>query len=211
MIKKILNEFFPSGCIICGKIYKNAICPQCYNFIKQDVVFEYINEKNFKLYYLTKYEKQIRKILLKFKFSDRPDIHLFFSEIISKKINIVEKIKEYDYIIPVPMHIIQCKKRGYNQAELIANIIGKEHGIRVLNDILVKNKNNERQSGLNKKDREKNVKNVYELTKKEILENKKILIIDDIYTTGNTISECRKTILKGKPKIVDALVLAKRN
>ena len=74
---------------------------------------------------------------------------------------------------------------------------------------LYKTKNTIEQSKLNKEDREKNAQNVYEIKNKQIIENKKVLLFDDIYTTGNTVNYCCKEIKKANPSKIGVLVLAK--
>ena len=74
---------------------------------------------------------------------------------------------------------------------------------------LYKTKNTIEQSKLNKEEREKNAQNVYELKNQQILRNKKILLFDDIYTTGNTANSCCKEIKKAEPTNVGVFVLAK--
>ena len=91
--------------------------------------------------------------------------------------------------------------RGYNQSELLAKEIAKILQIKIDTKILKKTKNNTTQSTLNKAQREKNVIGAYKLKKLEKIKNKKILIFDDIYTTGSTSNECAKVLLQaGIPK-----------
>ena len=78
-----------------------------------------------------------------------------------------------------------------------------------MNNYLVKIKNIIEQSKLNKEDRIQNIQGVYELKSKQLIENKKIILIDDIYTTGSTVNECSKILKQGNPKKIGILVLAK--
>ena len=118
-------------------------------------------------------------------------------------------LKSYDIIIPVPIHNKRRKQRGYNQTELIAKELAKE----ILNleymNILTKNENAKPQSLLNKEQRIENAKNVYGVIKNIDIENKRILIFDDIYTTGATANECAKVLRNKKPKKIGILTIAK--
>ena len=78
-----------------------------------------------------------------------------------------------------------------------------------MNNCLIKTKNIIEQSKLNKEDRLQNIQGVYDLKNKKLLENRKILLIDDIYTTGSTANECSKTLRAANPDKVGILVLAK--
>ena len=111
--------------------------------------------------------------------------------------------------MPVPISRKRLKTRGYNQCYLIAKEISKILNINLENDVLVKKKNNKVQSTLNKNEREKNVQSVYKLLNKNKVKNKKILLIDDIYTTGSTVNECSKELCVAGAKVVDIFTIAK--
>lgn len=135
----------------------------------------------------------------------------------------INKIKSYEIIIPVPISKKRYKERGYNQSELIAKELVKEitnsklqkhkkeitKKIQYNNISLLKTKNIIEQSKLNKNERIKNIQGVYELRNKEILYNKKILLVDDIFTTGSTVNECSKILSDAKPKKIGVLTIAK--
>ncbi len=100
-------------------------------------------------------------------------------------------------------------ERGYNQSALIAKEIAKNiKEIKYL-DTLKKVKNNQRQSTLKKEERKQNVKNVYEIQNKQIIEGKRIILVDDIYTTGNTVNECSRVLKSNKVSDILVLTLAK--
>ena len=122
---------------------------------------------------------------------------------------IVEKIKTYDTIIPVPISNKRKMERGYNQSFLIAKKIAKSLNLEIINNCLYKNKNIIEQSKLNKEDRQKNIQGVYKLINKEKLKNKKILLIDDIYTTGSTVNECSRTLRQADIKEIGVFTIAK--
>ena len=109
-----------------------------------------------------------------------------------------KKIKawEIDAIVPVPLHWKRRLDRGYNQSEMIAKYLGKYSGIPVQKKGVRRIRYTERQKTLGHKERKKNLKNAFEVTKRW-KEARNVLIIDDIYTTGNTISEIAR-ILKQK-------------
>ncbi len=214
MIDSLLDFIFPGVCVICGKLNKNYLCNCCYLNLKQELAYKTItkNQLNnkFKLYYMASYKGLVRKLILKFKFSDEAYISNAFSYLLIKNKTFRENITKYNYVIPVPSFKKNLQHRGYNQTELIAKQIEKKINIKCLTNVLIKTKENRRQSELNKYERILNVQNVYELRNEEIIKGKSILLIDDIYTTGNTIKECRKTLLKGKTKNIDCLCIAKR-
>ena len=100
----------------------------------------------------------------------------------------------FDYILYVPLHKKRERKRGFNQSKIIANQLGKELGVEVL-DILERSKNTRRLFELDEKERQQELKNVFKISKDiENYTNKNILLIDDIFTTGSTVNEISKLL-----------------
>lgn len=207
MLKKLIELIFPTSCAICGKLYQKTICPRCYKTLKKEIKIYKIKEKNFSLYFISFYEEKIKQLILQFKFKEKAYLNEFFTELIIKDSNLKKTIEEYDFIVPVPMYQLNKKVRGYNQTELITKKLEEKINIRSLN-CLKKIKQNKKQSLLSEKERKINVINVYKLTDNNI-KNKKILLFDDIYTTGSTVKECLKELQKGQPKKADVLVISK--
>ena len=160
--------------------------------------------------YIFKYEGIIRKLILNYKFNEKSYLYKTFVNFLLKNEKFFKILKSYDTIIPVPVSSKRLNERGYNQSELLANDIVKQIAeCECVKDCLVKNKNIIEQSKLNKEQRQKNIQGVYILKNKEKLINKKILLIDDIYTTGSTANECCKVLQKAKPKKIDVFTVAK--
>lgn len=214
--EKILNLIYPQTCGICGKVYPESLCNKCEINLKKQLDINIINEgeeiedKYFdELMYIFKYEGQIRKIILDYKFNDKSYMYLMLTNFILKNKKIFEKIKKYDKIIPVPVSKKRLKIRGYNQSYLIAKEIANQTNLELLNNCLIKTKDIIEQSKLNKEERKQNIQGVYDLQNKKLIKDKKILLIDDIYTTGSTVNECSKILRQGKPIQIGILVLAK--
>ena len=209
-----MDLFFPPICGICGKLNKDGLCNKCKiqlekvaenDILKQDLEDIYIKE----LIYIFKYEGIIRKLILDYKFHEKPYMYVCFVNFVLKNEKIFEKLQSYDTIIPVPISKKRMKERGYNQSLLIAKKLSREVKIPLQANCLLKTKNIIEQSKLNKEQRKQNIQNVYELKNGEILNNKRILLIDDIYTTGSTVNECAKILQQARPEKIDVLVLAK--
>lgn len=212
MIKKILDIIFPSVCGICGKIDKNSLCPKCKIKLKEieKAKILKVKNKNFTEHaYLFKYNGIIREKIIGYKFKDNSYLYKTFAEIIIKNKKICGFIKKYDIIIPVPIHKKRRKERGYNQSELIAKEIAKTLEINIEDNALCKIKNNKAQMLLAKCDREKNIKDVYEIINLQKIQNKKVLLLDDIYTTGSTANECSRMLKEAGASKVSVLTIAK--
>ncbi len=206
----LLQILYPKQCLVCGKLEQDTICNKCYNTLKIEAKIEKYNNKSFnKHLYIFKYEGKIRNLIIDYKFNDKPYLNELFVKIILKNEKICRKIKKYDIIIPVPIHKKRENERGYNQSELIARKLANNLKIELLTDSLIKQKNTLPQSTLSKKQREENVKTVYKIQNKQKIKNKKIILLDDIYTTGATAEECSKILKQNGAKEILVLTIAK--
>ncbi len=113
-----------------------------------------------------------------------------------------------DLIIPVPLHKNDLKKRGFNQSVLLGKVIGDYFSIPVKESVLVKKKLTSFQINLSKKEREKNILGAFSVEKPEEIKGKNILILDDVLTTGSTVEECAKELMKARAKNIFVLTLA---
>ncbi len=106
-------------------------------------------------------------------------------------------LSKAELIVPVPLHPARKRERRYNQSEILAEEVSKITGIETLN-ILKRTKNTKTQTELSPTERRKNVKNAFCVRKtyKKTISNKRVLLIDDVMTTGATLDECSKILLK---------------
>ena len=217
IIEAILNLIYPQVCSICGKVNTKSLCNKCKVKLKKEFKFKTDNysedkSKNFIEHsYFFKYQNIIRNQILCLKFHEKPYVYKTIVKFLRNMQKCFEKLKMYDIIIVVPVSRRRKKERGYNQSKLIADEISKMINAKIEKNILYKIKNTVPQSTLNKQQREENAKNAYKVKNIQEIRNKKILIIDDIYTTGNTVNECARTLIeKGiKRKNIGVLTIAK--
>lgn len=116
---------------------------------------------------------------------------------------------EYSLLVPVPLHIKKLRERGFNQSLLLAKKIGEKYKLPVNFSLLKRCKFTLTQTGLNKAEREKNIKGAFEIADKKKVAGKDIILIDDVYTTGATINECARVLLKAGAQKVAVLTLAR--
>jgi len=114
-----------------------------------------------------------------------------------------------DLIIPVPLHKNDLKKRGFNQSLLLGKVIGDYFSIPVGENVLIKKKITPFQVNLSKKEREKNILKAFSVEKPEEINGKSIMILDDVFTTGATVEECAKELIKSRAKNIFVLTLAR--
>ena len=210
----LINIIFPQICSFCGNINEKGLCNKCEIKFKRLAENGILNKKsenmNFEnLIYIFRYEGKIRNLIIDYKFNEKAYIYETFVNFILKQEKIFEKMKSYDTIIPVPISKQRKKERGYNQSLLIAKKISNSLNIKLETRCLYKTKNIIAQSKLNKEERNLNIQNAYELKNEQIIKNKQILLVDDIYTTGNTLNECARMLQKAQPKKIDVFVIAK--
>ena len=147
--------------------------------------------------------------MLQYKFFDKSYLAKFFSYKILKNKKVYEILKSYDIIIPVPMDKIKKSSRGYNQTELISNIISQKGEIVSGNKILEKVKKTKTQSTLKKQERKINIENSYVVKCVDKVKNKKVILFDDIFTTGATVNEISKKLKQAGVSKILVLVIAK--
>lgn len=214
-LEKILEYIFLPTCGVCGKLGEGYLCGKCekelkkYEVIEESINNNILNKERIDKMYIFKYTELVRNLILQYKFNDKAYLYRTFCEFIVKNKKVFDFIKSYDIIIPVPIHKARMRERGYNQSELIAKELAKKLELKVYTDVLIKIKNNKVQSTLSSKEREINTKNVYKLVNLEKIYNKRVLIFDDIYTTGATINSCIEEVKKANVKKIGILTLAK--
>lgn len=211
MFKKFfLDILFPIKCLCCKK--SNVwLCEGCFNEIK--ITQKRCQSTSFLngLIIAVDYEDElIRKMLSKFKYSFIQEFKKPLGKLLIKKLKQLNN-QSFDYIIPIPLFKRRELWRGFNQAELLAKEISKEFSIPVLNNLVFRDKNTSQQVGQKKKKREENLKNVFKINPefKDLVKNKRILLVDDVFTTGTTMEEVVKELNVIGVKEIWGLVVAK--
>lgn len=156
-----------------------------------------------------KYGDTSRDIILGFKHADKT--HAVKAFVPWLKRAGAEMIKEADIIAPVPLHFWRLVSRRYNQAALMANALAQETGKPVIPDLMRRTRATPSQGHLNAKQRFRNVRRAFALGSghKETIKGKTILLVDDVYTTGATVRECAKILMKSGAAKVHVLTLAR--
>lgn len=226
-VRKFFNWIFPndSACISCGRDLfvpspRYGLCEQCAERIKPITMHclkcgkptqygEYCSvctkehiyfERNYSCYY---YKDVIKDVMLAFKFKNKQYFAPFITSFYVDKI--IEENIEFDVITAVPMTKVHRRERGYNQCDLIARELSKRLNV-PYNSGLYKKPGRGRQLGKSFAERKKNAENAY-FTMNDSFKGLRVLVIDDVYTTGSTMNNAAKALLKGKAKSVIGLTL----
>lgn len=166
------------------------------------------NKEIFSLYSF-RTDSDMQKIIHNFKYNGFQNVGLIFGNIlVDELLNSDLDISSYDMIAPVPLFIAKERSRGYNQSSILASVIGKKIGVDFIPDLLIRTKDTKSQTGMNKDERVANVKNVFRLNDSYVIKGEKIILVDDVMTTGSTVSECLKILKKKGCEKVLAVSLA---
>jgi ComF family protein len=149
-------------------------------------------------------------MILRFKHADRTDIAWTFGRIMG--LAGVELLSDCDLIVPVPLHRWRLLRRGYNQSALLARALAKASGRRFAPDLLQRVRATASQQGLSGDQRRRNVGlNAFRIHpwRRAGLEGRRVLLVDDVLTTGATAGACARVLRRGGASAVDLLTLAR--
>jgi len=153
------------------------------------------------------YKDGVRLSIHRMKFRNNPDIAEFFANKIYEAYSAHNEFK-FDYIAYVPMTEDEELREGFNHAKVLALMLSKVSGVPLI-DALNKIRETKRQHTLTKSERIKNVKGAFSCALPDEIKGKRVLIIDDVITTGSTILECTRMLYKGGALIVECACAAK--
>ena len=237
LFNKIVNFIFPAQCIICKNFIENndGICFECLNnidFITNpkcdccgypfEIIYSDTTDKKktllcpncikekpkfHKCVSVVKYNDAAKKIILPFKHADKTNFAKIMGRMMSATVS--PFIDEVDFIMPVPIHLKRMLKRKYNQSSLLSNIISKYTKKPVLYNVLYRAKFKQSQGHLSTNKRKLNVAGAFDVKNKTKIKGKNILIVDDVFTTGATISECADVLLKNGAKKIFVVTFAR--
>lgn len=232
-----MDIVYPKICLVCKKGLKgapnidNLVCAECWGRIKKNLppfchsCGRHLNRENSiknicltclrhplsfdRAFGVCQYEGVIRELIHAFKYAKKDYLGFTLSRLM------IEFIKEYDVpikflegIIPVPLHKARLREREFNQAQILCNYIGKEFNLKVLDNILIRQRYTKTQTELENEMRFLNVKDSFLVNRKEPINGKNFLLVDDVLTTGATCSEAAGALKKAGAGIVFVLTLA---
>ncbi len=234
VLKKIsLEVLFPQFCLNCDKEGK-IVCSDCLSLIEIcDFVFcpfcakpnrlfgkgvcsKHRSHKLDGLYFAVSYQNNlVKKMLAQFKYEPYLKIlapflaSLIITHFIKTQNTNIFTAGENLVFIPVPLTIRKKRKRGYNQAELVAQILAGYFQRPLLAEVLIKIKKTPSQVGLSFQKRSENIRDGFVIKKPAAIAGKKIFLVDDVFTTGSTMEECAKTLKVAGAKTVWGITVAR--
>jgi len=209
----LLNLFYPKYCFLCQR-EGTYLCQDCLSTLEISGFHQKFSTENLSdLYFATSYQKPLIKNLIQ-SFKYKPFVKELtdnLSSLIIEHFQLLEKPPDFaDFIlIPVPMEKKKLKWRGFNQAEEIGKELSKFFRITLLNNVLAKIKETPAQVDLSEEERKENIRNAFSIKNGGQILGRKILLVDDIYTTGSTLTECAKVLKEAGAKEIIGIVIAR--
>ena len=208
--KKLLAFFFPERCPLCGGIIDaDAIaCDKCLSEIraKQKPIISGV--MGFRCVSSFIYDGRIRRMLLRIKYHDKIQHIRQVSEILAKDIRDCYDGISFDMITFVPMYKTDFKERGYNQSEILAKELSRILGIPCV-ETLIKIKRTRKQHQLRYSERKTNLNGTFRIKDGKLIKGKRILIADDITTSGFTLGKCCRVLSRSNPDLICCAAIAK--
>ncbi|MBU0672135.1 MAG: ComF family protein [Candidatus Margulisbacteria bacterium] len=203
MWDSILNLIFPPRCEVCKSDSKEALCQTCF----QDIKFM---KPHLGIYSIAVYDGALRTAIHRFKFKGKKRLAEPLGIIMVKYLSQAPmlEMKEIDVIIPVPLHKKRLRQRGFNQAELLGNVLSRYYGTSLVS-ALERVNNTQAQFDLPRQERFNNITGAFKVVDSQSVYNKRVLLLDDIYTTGATIAECSKVLKIAGAKRVEVMTLSR--
>lgn len=238
VISDLFNLILPKRCLCCKSHIKNnigdAICLECWKKAKFSsgpscpiCGRPYLSEASLsrspdficgvcrkkrpyfdKHIYIGPYDGVLSEAIRLFKYKKRVSLAYPLSYLLCKKI---KDIPEVDVIIPIPLHTKKLRSREFNQSLLLSDLVSLHLHKPILKDVMVRYKDRMPQVKLDKNKRRQNVKNVFSVTDSSLIAGRRVLVVDDVFTTGSTVSECAKILKKSGTYKVYAITLAMVN
>ena len=217
---------YPQKCPFCGKIEKQRICKECRKkilpveeprckkcgkpireaekeYCYDCTMIRHVFEEGRSIWI---HKEPVSRAVYALKYQNRRIYAKAFGEEMADQYGYYFREKKVELIVPVPLHRKKMRIRGYNQAALVAEVLGEITGISVDEDILVRVKNTKPLKQLNDKERRRSIRGAFSVRKS--VWAKTIVLIDDIYTTGSTLDEAARVLLKAGAEKVYFLTIS---
>lgn len=210
-LESLLHMIFPMHCYGCGSEAVNLQQPICFNCIAAlpltqfSVVENNLVEKIFtgrinivaatSMYFFNK-SSVLQTLMHQLKYDNKPEIGIELGKLLGQSIAETDRFKNVDYLTPVPLSKKRQHTRGYNQALEICKGISEVTQIAIADSITYRIKDNETQTKKTRQERWENMQDVFAVKNSELLQNKNVMLVDDVVTTGATLETCAAALQK---------------
>jgi ComF family protein len=207
----LMHLFFPHTCAACGTDVLNeetALCLKCLHQLPVTNFHQHANNPVEKIFWgklsitaATSYchftkHSLIQNVLHQAKYKNNQQAAVYMGRLLGNSLLQSHRFNTIDAVVPLPLFAARLKKRGYNQATLISQGIGLVTGKPIIDNAVTRLSATETQTHKNRVERWQNMQGRFMATNTFVLENKHILLVDDVVTTGATLEACGQEILK---------------
>lgn len=207
ILDQLRASFAPASCVNCQLIIQEeSLCESCFKLVKPVLSTVVAGEcrTTIPVEAVGQYEGPLANLVYQ-KYKNNKHAFIGAANLIYES---QLKYINADLIVPIPLNAKKARLRGFDQVEIMAKSLAELANIDY-NRALIRIRDTAQQSNLSKSERLTNVADAFELTRPEIIKDKNVILLDDVYTTGSTAFEACKTIMAGKPKSLKVLVLAR--
>jgi len=155
------------------------------------------------------FDERLQRIIHLLKYRHRKSLAVPLARMLASTMRQDRRFDAMEAIIPVPLHAVRARSRGYNQSELIAFRLARRTGLRLLKDSLCRKRNTPSQSGLGLIRREMNVRGAFGVKHPQTISGKRLILVDDVLTTGATVDACTEVLLQSGAEEVCVLTVAR--
>lgn len=225
IIDPLRDFIFPPVCLTCTTLLENSklrICPVCWESftpvtashpvwielkskfetggVVQDIFSRYLFEK----------EGKLQEVIHLLKYQSMKSIGVRLGSELGMRLKSVQRFPTADFLVPIPLHKLKRRERGYNQSEYISKGISEEILIPVNSSLIERKKYTQSQTKLNMRERRENVVDAFSINPKyeSMINGKTFILVDDVITTGATINACAAELLAHKAKSILAVSVA---
>lgn len=234
-VRGLVDLVFPPTCPTCGKVMgrdgpspfcpackaeisliRTPLCPSCGVPFFADASGDHLcgecltNKRPFSLARAVGlYQGTLLKALILFKYSGRTGLGRPLGEMMADLADSLWGKGSFDLVVPVPLHVRKLRQRGFNQAVILGRSVARRLAVPLDFTVLKRDLETPPQVGLGKKERLRNIKGAFTVAEPHRVKAKRILLVDDVYTTGSTIGECAAVLAAGGAKEISVLTLAR--
>lgn len=204
------HDFICNECQLDIVIHNSFFCPKCKARVPDTSKICHKNS-GYLLAATTDYQNQaIKNLIWSFKYQGWQNISNFLKCLIEKYLDKLQfNFKNY-VLVPIPLHKYRQKERGFNQSEIIAKNVAEKLNLKIILNCLVRTQDTKSQAETkNIKQREENIKNCFIIENPSLIEKKNIILVDDVHTSGSTISEAARQLRSAGAHKIIAFVIAK--
>lgn len=214
MIQSLLEDFinliYPRTCVACGNTlfrHEEVICSHCLVHLPKTFYHKDANNPLLSLFwgkipiemvacfYFYNKGNKVQNLIHQLKYKNRPEVGVYLGKRYGSYLKKSPLFSSVDVIIPVPLHQTKQRKRGYNQAEKIAEGLSSSMEIPYDSKSFIRSHATETQTRKTKEERWENVKNKFKVEESDKIKNRHILLVDDVITTGSTLEACAQVLL----------------